>query len=191
MVQKTEELQLANTKLQQLSTVDPLTSIFNRRGFNQEIDKMFKNSFDKNVCYGVLLLDVDNFKQVNDNHGHNAGDKTLTNIATFLRENLPTGSILGRWGGDEFIMLLQADNLIDISKEALIIRQAIEQTPMPIESDEVNVTVTIGVTQLTRGHQLERAIVAADKLLYEGKKAGRNKVVCAGAVVNEHVLQEL
>lgn len=182
VVQKTEELQLANTKLQQLSTVDPLTTIFNRRGFNQAVNKITKKSLSKNSCFGVLLLDLDNFKEVNDKYGHNAGDKTLTNIATFLKESLPTGSVLGRWGGDEFIMVLQADYMIDISKEAIKLKQALEKMPIPINTGEVSVTVTIGVTQLTDSSELESAIGAADKLLYEGKKAGRNKVVCAGAV---------
>lgn len=129
-----------------------------------------------------MLLDLDNFKQVNDKYGHNVGDKTLTNIATFLKESLPTGSVLGRWGGDEFIMVIQASNMMDVSRKALKLRRAAEKTPMPIDNGEINITVTIGVTQLTDSSELESAIGAADKLLYEGKKAGRNKVVCAGAV---------
>lgn len=129
----------------------------------------------------VFLSDIDHFKQVNDQYGHSAGDQVLRHVAGILRQQTRPGDLLGRWGGEEFILLLHPP-AVDVQIIGERIRHAVGHAPMSIEGvpSPVNVTVSIGGTTFDPNGKepggLDIALIGADRNLYKAKKAGRNRV---------------
>lgn len=123
--------------------------------------------------YGVLLLDIDYFKQVNDHYGHQIGDQVLTEISTLLREHVRDSEIVGRWGGEEFLVVCAgADNdiLWDLAER---LRESIENHVFP---KCISLTTSIGVAAYEHGDDIQNLLSRADKALYKAKGEGRNKV---------------
>ena len=168
--------QRKNQELQQLSLLDPLTQLHNRRYYYDQIDH--PHQLDAQTPYRVVLFDIDNFKKVNDVHGHEAGDRILEGFSERLRLHLRSQELLIRWGGEEFLMLLKGTD--DLPKRLEAIRQHIDDVLFEAEEENLHITTSIGVSHgglietFTYNDEYFRR---ADKSLYEAKRNGKNQVV--------------
>ncbi len=167
----------AQQKLHVMATTDSLTELLNRRYMrflvNREIQKY--NRSKDNI--GVMLIDIDHFKSVNDSFGHDVGDEVLTTVAKILRNELKEYDLISRWGGEEFLIVLPGSDLEKTQDQAEHIRKAIEQYGWQAElSNTAKPTVTVGVSEVKHNEEFKEAIARADKALYIGKHNGRNRV---------------
>lgn len=157
---------------------DDLTGIFNRRKAIEKINKLKDKSKYFNEDYYIAMLDIDNFKKINDVYGHIAGDKVLIEIAETIRNSIGENDIVGRYGGEEFIVIVKENdsNLTNIIEG---IRRNIEALDIKIDnSNIIKVTASIGVKRFDMNNRtLEENIALADKSLYKAKTTGKNKVV--------------
>lgn len=167
--------QLQRRELKRLATTDSLTGAANRRTLNDQLTVAINEHQRFGRAYGLILLDLDHFKQINDNHGHYAGDQVLAGLMPLLRSMLRQSDQVFRFGGEEFIVLLADIKPADLSKLAEKIRSGIAQhltTP-----DGSHLTTSIGVAMLQPGENWEAWLHRADMALYQAKHEGRNKVV--------------
>lgn len=172
--QKTGELRAAMVELGQLANLDKLTGLYNRLKLDAVLEEELQRS--KRYCnpFSVLLLDVDNFKQVNDCFGHLAGDRLLRELADLLRSRVRAADIVGRWGGEEFLVLCRETPLPEARLLALDLVQTIRERAFSVE---VQITASLGVASYIDGDLRESLISRADKALYEAKRQGRDRVI--------------
>lgn len=170
----------AYAQMQKIAITDPLTKVFNRLYLDNAIQSLLAGSTRTLQPVSVLLLDVDYFKRINDQYGHLKGDEVLFKVAETLTNNVRSADIVGRWGGEEFLILCLNTTTDDATQLAERIRQAVSQ--MCIE-DELTVTVSIGVAtaQQFNADTGDRLLLAADKNMYLAKQAGRNQLVASSA----------
>ena len=171
------ELQAANTRLEEQTQVDPLTALMNRRGLSRTLvtDQVVESSEAGNAA--VVLIDCDNFKQVNDEHGHAAGDTVLIEVARRLRQGLRGGDFLGRVGGDEFLVVMPDTSLGDAVIAAERLRHGVSLTPFDIDTNLVAMTVSAGVSPLPAGtHSVTDLLGVTREALKNSKHEGRNRV---------------
>ncbi|UTW45718.1 sensor domain-containing diguanylate cyclase [bacterium SCSIO 12696] len=161
-----------NNELKALSLSDELTGLRNRRAFNQELKREFASHKRYSTPLSLLLLDLDNFKQVNDNYGHQAGDKALEIVANLMLPVFRDSDLLARYGGEEFAVLLPNTNLADAQKAAERIRRAIANNHCCPQK----LTVSIGAASADEFDDAARLIKQADEALYRAKQQGRNRV---------------
>lgn len=162
------------------STTDELTGMMNRRLLMKQLEKARAAMIRKQAPFAVLLLDLDRFKRINDTFGHLAGDAVLREVATTLAEQLEAGMVLGRYGGEEFAILLpRCPELAQAKRVAERLRVAVEArlVKSPTSDELLEVTVSIGLTLARRGEGIEALLNRADECLYRAKMAGRNCVV--------------
>lgn len=157
---------------------DPLTEVYNRRKVNQTLDQWLKTNreSDKKLEFAVILIDVDNFKKLNDTHGHPFGDEVLRKIAELLVHTFRRTDVVGRWGGEEFVVLMQA-TAADVEEKLNKLWQSL-QSELQV-SKPLQVTASIGWTMHTPGTQdtAKSLTKAADDAMYQAKHQGRNQVV--------------
>jgi diguanylate cyclase (GGDEF)-like protein len=168
-------------KISEQAETDLLTGLNNRRSVMPFLQAAVDQTKSKNSKLSLMMIDLDHFKAVNDNHGHLAGDLCLKQVAQLIKQNVRHASdMAGRYGGEEFIVVIKDIDAKKATDIANNIRTTIEQTTICLnDRKELNVTVTIGICTLN-GDQLtsiEHLIDSADQALYQGKKAGRNRVV--------------
>ncbi|WP_180901556.1 GGDEF domain-containing protein [Martelella soudanensis] len=163
--------------LRDLAFSDPLTNVLNRRGVIDEIEKMSHRSA-KTDLFAFFSLDLDNFKSINDAHGHSAGDRALVNFTHVVRQCLRERDIFGRTGGEEFAIFTRVTDRKTAGQIAERIRSSLEATPFREDGRELRMTVSIGVT-LMRGRigDIESMLTEADRALYKAKGDGRNRIV--------------
>ena len=162
------------------STTDELTGMMNRRLLMKQLEKARMSMIRKQAPFAVLLLDLDRFKRINDTFGHLAGDAVLKEVAATLAEQLEPGMVLGRYGGEEFAILLpNCAELAQAKRVAERLRVAVEArlVKSPTSDELLEVTVSIGLTLALRGEGVEDLLNRADECLYMAKMAGRNCVV--------------
>jgi len=163
--------------LRTLATVDGLTEILNRRSFMESAGRALSRAHRDKLPASVLMLDVDRFKAVNDTYGHESGDRALCFIAATGRAVLRTHDIFGRYGGEEFAVLLPDADISTALTVAERLRRRVAAAPVIIKGGEVRVTISIGVTSYCGGEDtLEDMLRRADKSLYVAKENGRNRV---------------
>ncbi|WP_349921445.1 GGDEF domain-containing protein [Aeromonas veronii] len=170
------------------STTDELTGMMNRRLLMKQIEKARGDLLSKQKPFAVLLLDLDRFKRINDTYGHLAGDAVLKEVASTLGEQLETGMVLGRYGGEEFSILLPGcGDLVQAKRVAERLRVAVEArlVKSPTSDELLEVTVSIGLTLARRGEGIEALLNRADECLYLAKMAGRNCVMSESALLNK------
>ena len=157
---------------------DVLTKIFNRREALRKSEKIYNKVKKYYDSYWVMMVDVDNFKKINDTYGHQTGDKVLASIAKVIKESIRECDIVGRYGGEEFIVIVK-DDKNSYLKIAERIRNNIENTAINIgENEIIKVTSSIGITKMDATDKTFQQIISeADKALYEAKNSGKNKVV--------------
>jgi diguanylate cyclase (GGDEF)-like protein len=166
-----------------LAITDPLTGIFNRRHFFELASVEFERASRYSQPLSLLMWDIDHFKTVNDTHGHRIGDQVLRMVAERGRQNLREGDLLGRYGGEEFVALL---NGADRESARIIgerVRIAIEREPYLVEGGDVSISISVGVADLDDCQSLEVMLDRADQALYQAKRSGRNRVLVWSTVV--------
>ena len=172
---------LAHDRLQRLAALDPLTGAFNRRFGLARLHEEFERAVRSNTPLGVLMLDIDHFKSVNDTYGHLVGDRLLSSITGLARMILREGDVLIRYGGEEFLAILPAASSDDVSSIAERIRRAVEESTLAEGQQSIRVTVSLGCAAYPRQNveQATALVQAADDALYRAKEMGRNRVVSA------------
>ncbi|MEX2642227.1 MAG: diguanylate cyclase [Acetobacterales bacterium] len=168
----------AEERLRTLATTDELTGTANRRAFMEKAAEELARARRYGRPLSLLMLDIDHFKQVNDNHGHGTGDAALRSLAETARGQLRVSDLLGRLGGEEFATLLPETDMNAAREVAERIRRAIAAAEIESGSGPLQVTVSIGASGLgADGDDIEHLMSRADSALYEAKRAGRNRVV--------------
>ncbi|NVE01572.1 CHASE domain-containing protein [Massilia sp. BJB1822] len=171
-----------NDELLLLATTDFLTGLPNRREFMARLDdEQARLQRDVGERTAVVMLDLDHFKRINDEHGHAAGDAVLRHLATLMRDSQRKIDMLGRVGGEEFAVLLPGADLAAASSYAERLRQRIASTPLLLGEQEFTVTVSVGIAAMDAlDASGDAALIRADKALYRAKRGGRNRVEVAG-----------
>ena len=160
------------------ATRDALTGVWNRRGILEILGRELDRAEHNGRSTGILMLDLDHFKNVNDAHGHLAGDLVLQETARRLCRKLRAYDRLGRYGGEEFLIVVPATNERELCELAERIRASIESEPVPTELIDVRITFSIGAAIAKPGDTSKAKLIAvADEALYEAKKLGRNRIV--------------
>ncbi len=157
------------------ATTDELTGLFNRRPMVQRLEELSGRG-----DYAIALVDVDEFKAVNDAHGHECGDRTIQMVAQTMRAHFRDADLVSRWGGDEFLVLLSGMRHGDLQPLLERLREAVGGTPLPHEGGLLSVTVSIGAAMGREGSEPDDVIAAADGALYRAKQGGRDRVVVLG-----------
>lgn len=160
-------------KLHHLSVTDPLTGIYNRREINTALDTLTKRENDDSAPFSLILFDIDDFKSINDTHGHNTGDQVLISVTRIAREFIRKSDSIGRWGGEEFLILLYDTDEITAYTRAESLCRDIEKSMF---QNHISVTCSFGVAQWVPGLQSEQLVDRADQALYTAKQAGKNRV---------------
>lgn len=155
---------------------DSLTRLLNRRTLDGYMKDAKTRAEDKNEPFCVLMLDIDDFKQVNDAYGHACGDEVLKIVAKAIMHSVNTNDYVFRWGGEEILVLVRADKEIAV-KVAERIRHSIENITVHHKEADIKITATIGVASYKKGMDVKVLFDEADANMYEGKKSGKNKVV--------------
>ncbi|WP_438865171.1 diguanylate cyclase [Neptunicella sp.] len=168
-----EQLRKRNRKLEYLSTHDSLTALVNRSYFEEIVAKELNRSIRHNTSMCLMLIDLDSFKAVNDTYGHNVGDRVLIKTAQILKKQIRSIDVVGRWGGEEFIILLPDTILSDATALAERICKAVARNNIePVGK----VTCSIGVSVFKNGDSLDNVFLNTDKALYMAKENGKNRV---------------
>jgi diguanylate cyclase (GGDEF)-like protein len=175
--QRIDELASENVALTLLSNVDTLTEVLNRRGIEQAVHELLNQQGNDNLT--LILLDIDNFKQLNDSHGHDAGDQVLKQMAARLMKNTRRNDRVGRWGGEEFLLMCPQTDIDSGYALAEKIRRTIAATDFTVNGLSINITASFGVSAIHRKGSFVTAFRQADHALYEAKKRGRNCSVIA------------
>jgi len=163
-------------QLQKESLVDPLTGLANRRCIDMKLHSRIDEMQRYGWPCGVLFLDIDNFKIVNDTYGHNVGDGVLMMVARTLSSNLRAHDLLGRYGGEEFVAIITHVDMAQLHTFADRLRLLVEKSSHDTEYGSIRATVSIGATVLRPEDTVETAITRADLFMYNSKISGRNRV---------------
>ncbi|HLO77709.1 MAG TPA: diguanylate cyclase [Magnetospirillum sp.] len=177
---RTSELAEANARLEKVAAQDPLTGAYNRRHFRTLAAQATATARRQNRPVSVLMIDLDHFKEINDTHGHAAGDETLKVLVKLCHATLREGDILARYGGEEFCVLLPETELATAAQVAERLRRAVADTRIDGPMACFTLTASIGVAAWDQGDSnIEPALNRADQALYQAKKGGRDRVVVA------------
>ena len=177
------DLQRQLRDMHALSILDPLTQVSNRNGFERAMDYfVFKHEQEK-IPYSLIICDIDFFKQINDNYNHHIGDQALVAFAALLQDLVRDSDVLGRFGGEEFVILCDNCDLKSAAVRAENIRKTLNKTPMEM-LDGKFITASFGVAELQPNETSTELFVRADTALMEAKETGRNRVVTSETTHN-------
>jgi diguanylate cyclase (GGDEF)-like protein len=169
-------------KLQDLAFRDPLTGLYNRRYLDDALERELQRARRQGYPVSVLVIDIDHFKQLNDLHGHQAGDEVLTAVANELQRNVRADDLACRWGGEEFVLVLPTMSVEAAIERAESVRVALETGGVRYRDATLAATVSVGVAAFPiHGLGAREVLGAADKALYRAKSDGRNCVRVASA----------
>lgn len=172
-----QKLLLAKTLAEERASQDELTSLYNRRAFFEQGKQLFKQAKRYQQHVSVMMIDIDHFKNINDNHGHTVGDSVLKSIAGLLQKTIREVDILARIGGEEFAIILPQTGVEEASSLAERIRQCIEAEAIQHDLLQINITASFGIAAcMVEGDDLDKMLTKADDALYIAKKKGRNQV---------------
>jgi diguanylate cyclase (GGDEF)-like protein len=175
--EKNAQLERLLAKVETLAVTDPLTELYNRRHIESLIDKELKAAFRYGSPLASLMIDIDSFKAINDDFGHQAGDSVLRELAGLIMSSIREVDTAARWGGEEFVVLLPRCTTEDAGKSATRILQAISDHGFSAVGDR-RITVSIGIAGVP-DHSIENAdqlLDAADRAMYQAKKNGRGRI---------------
>ena len=177
--QKNRELEIANKRLRKLSITDGLTELFNHRHVHELLHEEFERTKRSGEPMAVAMMDLDRFKEVNDTYGHPTGDVILYETANILRDTAREIDMVGRYGGEEFIVILPDTDEEAAAQFAERVRQRVEEHVFRDEANEVRMTVSGGVASFPAEglDHPDLLIKRADEALYEAKESGRNRIV--------------
>lgn len=174
----TRALREANARLERLASVDHLTALYNRRHFEQALSRNLVRRASDRLASCLMLIDIDNFKDINDKHGHAGGDAALKQVANLLNKAMRAGDLAARYGGDEFVAYMHCAPDVAVLR-AQQIRAAVEYGDIRYRDAPIAVTVSIGIVEIHLGGtgDIDAVLRKADGAMYEAKRAGRNQVV--------------
>jgi len=172
-------------ELRALATTDPLTRLMSRRVLFDNGEPLLASTRLSGRMMAAMMVDIDHFKQINDVHGHAAGDKVLRHCARQLRAGARAEALAARYGGEEFCLLVPIERERDAFVAAERLRHRIASQPCVINGTSVSMTVSIGVAIHEHGQRLAQLLARADELLYEAKRSGRNRVVSADSPADQ------
>lgn len=170
-----KEAEQKASQLEQMAFLDYLTRVPNRRFLDLRLRQILEESRRYGHVFGVMLVDLDDFKQINDRYGHSVGDAALVVTAQTLARSLRAVDNLGRWGGDEFLAILPEVKLHDLQALAERCRVLIDQSRVAGPKLEIRIHISIGATVVEAGDTPESAVHRADEKLYESKKQGKSR----------------
>jgi diguanylate cyclase (GGDEF)-like protein/PAS domain S-box-containing protein len=156
---------------------DSLTNLPNRRYLEKHLDGVLLKNRDLGVSVGIACFDIDFFKKINDNYGHDIGDEVLKTISSVFVKSVRDNDIISRSGGEEFTGVFEGVNEEDLISTLERIRMLIENSKIKVDKEEISVTISIGGTLIREKESKEEAIKRGDTALYKAKAAGRNKVI--------------
>ncbi len=166
-----------NQKLDNASRTDPLTGLANRRDFQDKFEFARTNIFSNLKPFGLIIGDIDHFKEVNDLYGHECGDRVLIKAAQILKKNLRMNDIVARYGGEEFVMLLYDTDINGLRFITEKMREKIADEVFIYKGKEFHITMSFGAAVFGGCYKLDECFGIVDKYLYKAKEAGRNRVV--------------
>jgi len=173
-----DELRRRNDELDQMSRVDALTGLFNRRHLEEHLARLAEDARRSGTPLAVVVIDVDHFKRVNDTYGHGGGDVVLRRVADCLRGATRGDEIVGRWGGEEFLVVLPHTAADEAATAAERVRAAVAREVITLDGERVSVTISAGCAAGPR-HDVATLVDLADAALYRAKQEGRNRVEVA------------
>jgi diguanylate cyclase (GGDEF)-like protein/PAS domain S-box-containing protein len=163
-------------EMERLALYDQLTQLPNRRYIDNYLGNQIRDYQTLGIDFGVLMLDLDLFKDVNDTYGHSVGDLVLKMVADTFQSSIRKNDFFGRWGGEEFVAILRGVNQKELRMIAEKVRKLVEQSGLKHEDDYVRVTISIGATMMMPQDNANSLIKRADHALYTSKREGRNRV---------------
>ncbi|HOZ06237.1 MAG TPA: diguanylate cyclase [Arenimonas sp.] len=168
----------SSAALERVAHTDALTGLGNRHALTKKMEQCLAKGTEQRRGICIQLLDLDFFKQINDKHGHLAGDAVLREVAARLTATLPANTAIGRWGGEEFILLFEQIHHADAMAIAEKVRQVIAATPVIFENQSIHISTSIGIAcnRDLNAHSTDPLLAAADAALYRAKNNGRNRV---------------
>ncbi len=181
--ERARELRAVMDKLEEVSITDDLTQIYNHRYLISRLNYEVERARRYGLSISLIMLDIDHFKVYNDNNGHLAGDDVLRKVARLINGAIRETDIVGRYGGEEFAIILLHADLIQMEEVAERIRRTIEETPFPNEESQPigRITVSMGGCCFSDGMEtMEDLIRSADEVLYRAKRNGRNQIAMGG-----------
>lgn len=182
--ERTQELEKTKVNLEKLnrhldftSRIDSLTGLYNRRHIKERLSEEYQLFIRTGQIFSIMIIDIDDFKQINDTYGHDVGDRVLKTLSNTIREIIRDYDVIARWGGEEFLLLFPRLENIDTESRAEVIRKAVENQIHPYNDKGLSITITIGAATIKKGETVKQVMKRADNALYEGKRTGKNKVV--------------
>lgn len=164
---------------EQAARTDELTRLSNRRDMQQRLTMEFARYQRSGHYFSIVLVDLDLFKGINDNFGHNAGDAVLRQFSRILRNVVRTTDLAARWGGEEFLILLPDTSLLQALTLAERLREEVAQTQFIFEDERLSVTISAGVSSVTQSDSINHLLRQVDMNLYDAKQGGRNRIAPA------------
>jgi diguanylate cyclase (GGDEF)-like protein len=178
IVSMQEKLKRSNQMLEKLAYYDDLTGVLNRRAGNASFMVEVERCIRKDQNMAIAMVDIDHFKKINDTYGHQAGDKVLKIFAQFIQKTLRPYDIVCRYGGEEFLLILEIQGTAEAEQLFERVRERIATTDIQFQGQVINITASFGVYVVTPSTELslDELVAVADEALYEAKQTGRNKV---------------
>jgi len=165
------------TSLEKAATHDHLTQLYNRNFFFTQIHHITADAIRQNKPYGILMIDIDHFKRINDTYGHHAGDLAIIHLASILKNTARTSDYCMRWGGEEFLILIPHTSIDEVRKFAQRLRREVEKLSVCIAEKKITFPITVSIgAAVDLNESADELIQKADALLYEAKHSGRNCV---------------
>ena len=181
-------------KLEELATIDPLTGIFNRRSFTERVNREMAKAERQNNPSLFVMYDLDHFKDVNDEYGHQAGDYVLCTVSETVAKQLRPYDIFARYGGEEFMIFTTIESDVGDGKSLVELperlRRAIEKADIQFEGHHIPVTASFGAVIVPSGMKFDEALRAVDKAMYRAKTGGRNRIVYENILSGSRVMSE-
>lgn len=177
--QSLDGMQVLASHLEKHAVTDSLTGMINHEHVFSELKKAMDQARTENYALCIVMADIDHFKSVNDNHGHLAGDGVLKEVAMRIKNSLRGFDIVGRYGGEEFLLVLHKANIATARMVAERIRSRIAATPIDLPGALLDITISMGVAMVKQDEDVNSLVERADKALYNAKENGRNQVALA------------
>ncbi len=169
--------QMKMEHLRDAAAIDPLTGCYNRREFENQLNRNISGALRHRTRLSLFMFDLDHFKKINDTYGHPAGDRVLQEVSAMVKNGMRTGDILARYGGEEFIAILPETDKAKAMELADRLRIKISKKVIPFGDYQIKITASFGVSEMTRNSDMARIVQDADAMLYKAKLNGRNTVM--------------
>lgn len=171
-----EKESYSEEELKVIALHDQLTGIPNRRYAESFLNAKINEYKELGIALGVIFGDIDNFRNFNNTYGHELGDKVLKTVSNTMLNAIRKNDLIGRWGGEEFLVILPAIDYDELEKNAEKIRMLVENSILRENGAELHITISLGATMIKKEDYLQSLVKRADDLMYESKKSGKNRV---------------